>query len=410
MMGQRTLAVVFRCGLASYFLMLVAVHSIVRVNDQRSQPLVSVTVLMNKSGSVHLPNATPENIPSRLPLWIQEYFEWHTSTISRLNQDHSEWQSHKYLIVRCLNMDHKCGGAADRLKSIPLILLMASKHRRLLFIEWENPYPLSEFLLPVAMDWRLPSWLNASSSRKKAGDKLGLVFQRSPSIVSVKHLSRLESRCNDTLLDMRFQSSDHGKSIYNIEQADELSFDEVYHDLWSKMFRPSRGVEVQLNEARQSIRVLSQNHGGNYISLHIRSMYYKDKSNDISMVQNAIRCVAPLSNVIFVASDSATVVDSAKNIVAHEFPNHAFLTTMSKVRAPLHLDRGSDYLLHHQSNASVQSNHSVSDYYSIFVDLYLISEGRCVAYNVGGFGHWASLIAPIHTDSCQHFNHKQKLC
>jgi hypothetical protein len=44
--------------------------------------------------------------------------------------------------------------------SIPAIRL-ASDGGRLLFIQWERPAPLEEFLLPPGkLDWRLPVWLD----------------------------------------------------------------------------------------------------------------------------------------------------------------------------------------------------------------------------------------------------------
>lgn len=337
--------------------------------------------------------------------WIEEYAEWHRDTIYTIEQNHSQWQSYKYVVVRCLEIDTKCGGAADRLKSIPLILLMAHKHKRIIFIEWEKPYALTEFFTPVAIDWRIPQWMKTChhGKQQRENDVPTLIFQRSPSVVSIKHLSRFESRQNDTLLDVRLQSSDYGESAFNQERTG-LEFSKVYHILWSKMFKPSAGVKNQLQRVRMELRLPET-----YVALHIRTKFYKDKSNDTKAIENAIRCAAPLGNSLFIAGDAYSIVDLARSFVATEFPNLQLQTTLNKKVTPLHLDRGSDFL-QHGSGMIDRKIYPVSAYYAIFVDLYLLSRALCVGYGIGGFGHWATLIAPTDQNSCRHFNYKRELC
>ena len=88
------------------------------------------------------------------------YFAWHAEERKRLNQ--KNWRSYKYLVVRCLAIDEKCGGAADRLQSVPLAILFASLSGRFLLIHWERPCSLEEFFVPPkgGLDWRMPSWLH----------------------------------------------------------------------------------------------------------------------------------------------------------------------------------------------------------------------------------------------------------
>jgi hypothetical protein len=47
----------------------------------------------------------------------------------------------------------------------------------------------------------------------------------------------------------------------------------------------------------------------------------------------------------------------------------------------LHLDKMEDW-----------KSRPPSDFYSIFVDLYLMANGRCVTYGQGGFGQYALLL------------------
>jgi len=127
-------------------------------------------------------------------------------------------------------------------------------------------------------------------------------------------------------------------------------------------------------------------------------MYYKDKSHKKSRVEYAVDCALehlPIDNaVLFVASDSSTVTETAVKYAAkqHRPSNAAVVVVASSSTHPLHLDRGSDFLA-----TTTDSNwraYPASAYYDIFVDLYLLSGARCVVHNnVGGYGRWASRIA-----------------
>lgn len=64
--------------------------------------------------------------------------------------------------MQCLDfMDDHCGGTADRLKPFVLLLREAHKSKRLLFIHWNRPARLEEFLVPPrgGLDWRAPPFL-----------------------------------------------------------------------------------------------------------------------------------------------------------------------------------------------------------------------------------------------------------
>ena len=46
-----------------------------------------------------------------IPRWMKEYFQWHDNVLRNLTSEN--WHEHEYLIVRCLDIDTKCGGTAD---------------------------------------------------------------------------------------------------------------------------------------------------------------------------------------------------------------------------------------------------------------------------------------------------------
>jgi len=340
-----------------------------------------------------------------LPAWMTQYFAWHNESLLRLNEDHSLWKDYRYLVLRCLQMDHKCGGASDRLQSIPMVLGIAAKHERLLFIEWEKPAPLTAFLVPVEIDWNIPTWFQKTTNvHDKAiqANEPHMIFQRSPAILSDKHMYRLDEHNTTTMVDMRYQTTDHGCSYYNkhIEDGAEPDFDTVYPLVWASLFRPAPAVQEIIDQTKIKLGLQEK-----YNSLHVRSMFYKDKSQKNSRVEYAVDCAfqklqLPLTSKeneaerLFVASDSALVAETAVRYGTHRLGRTvaASQSAKSSSDAPLHLDRGSNFLA--SPETADWMDFPASAYYDIFVDLYLLSGGQCVVYNnVGGYGRWASRIA-----------------
>jgi hypothetical protein len=109
--------------------------------------VVPDSIILNKTQN----NATNTTLrlweaSSVLPKWMKDYFNWHQDQLAN-HLKKENWQSHRYLVIRCLESE-VCGGASDRLSSIPKYIRVASKSKRLLFIKWTRPAPLEEFLIP----------------------------------------------------------------------------------------------------------------------------------------------------------------------------------------------------------------------------------------------------------------------
>jgi hypothetical protein len=359
-------------------------------------------------------------LASILPDWMKDYFAWHKESLKTLNDDHSKWTSYKYLVVRCLTIDHKCGGASDRLQSIPLALLLASQYHRLLFIEWERPAALTEFLQPTALDWRLPTWFHKGSN--STVNRLGLEhpylhFQRSPTVVSDKHFSRLNRYSHLTVMDMRYQTHDHGRTYYNAhsQHLNEADFDKVYAAAWTCLFQPSRPVQALIEDTMTELGL----NDGNFVSLHVRSMYYKDQSQKWSSIENAVNCAAQLGTKadenrlpsIYVASDSLVATQTAVEYGTSALGRRVVACAKNSSDVPLHLDRGSNFLSSSTDEANWMDFPGTA-YYAVFVDLYLLSRARCVAYGVGSYGSWASLIGSSNNNnhSVCSINHRNTQC
>ena len=105
-------------------------------------------------------NTTTTTTTVLIPSWMKDYFKWHHETRSTLTPD--RWKDPatrpKLLILQCLQSNRKCGGLADRLKPLPLLLLGAHRTQRLFFVRWSRPCPLEELFMNVPdqglLDWR----------------------------------------------------------------------------------------------------------------------------------------------------------------------------------------------------------------------------------------------------------------
>ena len=345
---------------------------------------------------------------------MTDYIEWHRRTKAQLTPDN--YQDHtNYLILRCLrHLDPKCGGASDRLKLIPFALLVAHQTRRLLLIQWTRPHALEEFLVPPThgLDWRVPDWMNVPYQRVTVLNTLQVVER----VVNTSH-----AVSQRTFVDMRHQSNDYGMSYYNehAKQNGELSFDQVYRDMWQLVFEPSRAVRNAITS--HALLQQSTQAPQDYISLHIRTLYARNASAHKEIIQNAVHCayqmayneslVDPLTQratAIFIATDSL-----ASTRAAVAYANQYFKRVEGRVgtatdaaeRHPLHLDRGMDFL---NSRGRVEHPeaywhlHPPSDFYDVFEDLYLLAGAKCHVYGLGGFGRWGAALSQ--NSSCV-YNH-----
>lgn len=288
-----------------------------------------------------------------LPKWMKDYFSWHRQEMKKLRKDN--WKEFRFLVMRCLGRDNKCGGTADRIKTIPYVVYWAARTRRILMIYWSRPAHLEEFLLPPedGIDWRIPSWLVEDVVN---GDY----------IMSVKRCHTFLKRKNEVAVRTRLQSFNGGSLHYN-EIVDGPRFEDIYHDVWKTFFTPSPPVQKIINAKMEQFGLSS----GNYASAHLRGLYAipdRRASTLKRMAENAVKCASNLrpEGPVYFASDSKVAVDHISNI-APKTPIK--VVTIQREYEPLHLEKSLNW-----------QNRSASEYYDTFVDLYLIAMSNCVTY------------------------------
>ena len=341
----------------------------------------------------------PERIPvwkrqnSTLPKWMTEYFDWHKQERSQITREN--WNKTRYAIVTCREQDRRCGGASDRLQSLPWDIYIAARSCRLLLYHWERPCKLEEFLVPNDIDWTTPDWLwsnieNGKPEPMKLGKSTNSLFPA--------------KKYKDTTMLLQLQSSDHGALVYNANMPGEPSFYEVFKDAWESFFKPSAPVQKLIDENMQSLGLEPRQ----YVAAHLRQKYHKDKTSDTWNVENQVKCTyRQLPNVpIYFASDSQEATSHAVEFGKTAPTNERTVRVVARTNStePLHLDRGSDYLYNNDSWKTTKP----SQYYDVFVDLYLLAQAKCVVYGLGGYGQWASTFT---SGECYSYRqHRGKIC
>lgn len=320
---------------------------------------------------------------SVIPDWMQGYMDWHFSVVTTLTPDN--WRQYKYLILRCHRKDERCGGVSDRLKPVPLTLLAAHRSQRILFIDWDRPCPLTEFLIPPigGFLWTAPSFM--------------IPILREDSNRALTRAATLIDKCQELsscLVYTHLHDTLGGMTQYD-QEFGAGSFQTIYHDLFRIFFRPSPSLQTLIERYLVTDPTKASNATlveGQYSVAHFRAEYGKEVLRhpvltEPSFLQhvtfNSIRCASELQPSerripIYFASDNAIAMETARQM-ANKF-HYPIITFPRSEDSPRRLD---DY----------DDQTQPSDYYSTFVDLYLAGSGKCVTHGRGGFGRFASLLS-----------------
>jgi hypothetical protein len=324
---------------------------------------------------------------------MKDYFDWHQEQTRGLNESNVE--ANKYLILRCTKHEHKCGGVADRLKSLPFFIAAAARSNRIFFIRWDRPKRLEEFLLPNEVNWSVPDWMveqieidEIKSHMRPHGSNLIKIYKR-------EKITVLESLLQDfyggSALYYRIQAElDNStgldpKEVAKGNLAGWSSYEMMFHDLFRSLFKPSPPVAKLVREKMESANLTA----GNYVSCHHRAFYAienkKHKRNPRHLEKKALNAVNCASNImpgapVYFASDSQQSIEAVRRSAKKR--NRPVVTIHEETEEALHLDKADNWELQ-----------DPSEYYPTFVDLLLMANGHCTAYGEGGFGRFASLLS-----------------
>lgn len=339
------------------------IATVQKVLDRRSRKAkeTRTTLLLKSSLQNQFDN---EAKSSTLPDWMNDYFTWHKEQKSQINEDN--WKDFQYIVMQCVQEDHYCGGASDRLKPIPLLLFIAYQTKRIFLIWWTMPFPLEEFLVPNLINWTVPKYIplsNYSVNGELTTTVEGLV---------------LNANEDTTIVRSQIQVLDGG-SIYFEEHSSPTLYQNIYHDVWKLLFSPAPPIAKILDDEMDTAGIQP----GEYAVAHYSALYARDSKNEADITNAAIRAVNCASQLrpggpIYFASDSTHAMQSIQKYA--EENSYRIVTIANQV--PLHLD-----------NTGNWSYQQPNDFYFIFVDLYLIGMGNCVSYGDGGIGNFGLLLS-----------------
>jgi hypothetical protein len=361
-------------------------------------PNLTFSVRNGAGGAGHSTNSTrlwDESLT--IPPWMKRYFAWHEEQRASLTREN--WKSKRYLVLRCLSTDAKCGGASDRLNALPYLLLLANQTNRLFFITWTRPAALEEFLVPPkgGLNWTIPSAVDFSQyligrrnirGRAKASiNETGIIANKGNSYWAKTDLFFVEAR----------MAGAPPQSTYDEcrESPDEAPFKGVFRDVWRILFEPSPNLAARISSTQQRLGLEE----GMYVSAHIRAQYKENATDNMAIVRNAIHCASTLDPgaAVFVGSDSPQVAQFA--VQYGKTVSHHSVSARMQEGITLHIDRGRSFLSHADAD---WNEYPASAYFDTFVDLYLLSGAKCVTYGIGGYGHWASMLSGNSSCSMRH--------
>jgi hypothetical protein len=329
---------------------------------ERQRSIKESTSHLKSSLQHHLAKATKSSV---LPEWMNQYLTWHSEQVAKMNRDN--WQDFKYIIMQCVREDPHCGGASDRLKPLPMMLLIANQTRRIFLIWWTMPCPLEEFLVPNQINWTVPEWMPLSDYSIN-----GQLTTKTEGLVAY---ARHEEQ---TIVRSRLQAWDGGR-VYFEEQAPPTMYDSIYHDVWRILFNPAPPIATILHDEMDGAGIAP----GEYAVAHYRALYARASRDETDIAKtaiNAANCASQLrpGGPVYFASDSTVALRSVQDYAK----NHGYPIVTIENQVPLHLDKAGNWSTRHPS-----------DFYSVFVDLYLMGMGKCVSYGQGGFGRYGLLLS-----------------
>lgn len=309
-----------------------------------------------------------DNPQSRIPGWMKRYLRWHSYKRSQLVNEAAAKQLEpvKLLVMQCLASDDHCGGVSDRLKPLPYLIRNAYYTKRLLLIYWSRPSHLEAFLVPPrgGLDWTVPQWMVPTIESQSTG-----VFTFSEDTL------RSWSRTDISLVRSRFQDYHGGMHNYNAQLVEgEVSFAELFHDLWRIAFTPSPPVRALLESDMRRLGLVP----GQYVGAHLRALYAITSRPDSvtqNWANNAMNCASELrpGKAIFFVSDSDKATEYAIQYAVQR--NATIITRTPNPNPPVHMDKVSNW-----------RTRNISDFFDSFVDIYIMGHADCLTYNKGGYG------------------------
>lgn len=296
-----------------------------------SYPILDVDPIPNPSSPMPISSFSP---------WIQEYIEFHQSSIVNGKLKDNA----RYLIYQCKDGNIRCGGAGDRMMAIVKTLYLSICTRRVFLIDSTFPVPLASVLNAAHIQW------NATyPETDEVFDDLGINAPLSmrPGVLGYRiirtngNIPQIKKSVNDIwnkLVRGKYLDEKIGESG-NIDWsalAERKSLDEVIHEAFWALFTFDKVVVARAQELKISAGLVDP-----YVGLHMRTgdehlgLDVERKMERATSNENLLTCYHLLQNKYkfqsaYLASDN---VNAKEEISMRESTiNYA------KETSPFHID------------------------------------------------------------------------
>lgn len=363
-----------------------------------------------------------------LPPWVLNYFAWHRRMRNKFPDDQlfKNKTAPKLLVQVCIKTKKSgvCGGLHDRLGRLSTFLFVASQTNRLLLIHWYDPVPLQHFLQPNLLNWTLPHD-NARFSRSNILQKNA--FHAPTSSATLMEWATDPIQKFKRLLvfgRVKVSTETMVTALKAANETDMLDDTVSFGKIWHAFFRPSRKLQVRLQETTTSRGLQA----GHYVATHCRvrhpgrfavetlgrngstadatglSFEGDNRAMAVESALHALKCTRTLllsnsttAESVYFYSDSEDLVqymsrdtrngsNGGSNETAALDRQAAKLLSHTRVVS----QDVSDYAIAHLDR---QLGLPADAYMATFVDLYVAMAARCIVFGVGNFAHLAAKIS-----------------
>lgn len=343
------------------------------------------SITRSQSQNIQPASISVQNSLRLVPEWVRSYAVWHQEQL----RYHLNDPSTKFLTVTC-HKDYACGGLSDRLRTLPYFILAANKTGRVLFIHWQK-FRLEDFLVPPAggLNWTLPEefedlgdeqpWRQCSCANwNKPNRPCNSWDQTDPKYTDKKNI--IINGREDLYADVKDE-------YFVTKRRPEGTYSAVMNIL----FEPSDGVNRLFLRTMKILDLKPRQ----YLAAHYRDRYpyLPDRRAKMplghkqNLLHNAVDCVVHESGIsdmpIYVTSDKWKSVKYLLDDSPYSQKNNPPVRVVGfEDLNRENIDEGIDFL-----------SRTPREFYSVFVDMLLLSHSKCVSYGQGGYGLFGGRLA-----------------
>jgi hypothetical protein len=312
------------------------------------------------------------------PGWLTHYIRWHNIVRS----DPELFKKMKVLIV-----NEGVGGLGDRLKHLPYYLWLASKHDRVLLIHWNTECGISEYFQPNLINWITPPELLEKSIHLNKKRDLNDYFN---------HLiddAEMETRRSDLVLQVFGNHLSQTKGQPQLVAAANNN-KRIFKFIYQALFRLADPVQELLEKTKKQIGL-----SDNYIGVHLRARYpginkvldaageHIDSQGITQVTEEVRQEIDKLSSHAIECTRTAAGGNDAQVYFASD--------TLLAMELQHQKDNNVVYMRTDQERIHFGQSHEkkCEKFYPAIVDLWLLSQAKCIGFGVGGYGALATMMS-----------------